>query len=338
MAPERFWQGEDLPQSRVCSVGLMLYAAMTGGRLPFQSREAVLTPELRADALRRRMKGEELPRPDNADDELWAVVSRCIAYDPSGRYESPDELYRALLNDPAASAEAAAAFEARESAAVPPPEPDYDAPERPRRRKSLIIGGLILIAAAVVILLLAHFCGKAPEAPAPVSPSPVVSETPAPTPTPTPTPAPTPTPTPTPTPEPVYGYELLSSRLDWEEAEKQCEEQGGTLPIIRNADDFNKVVAEAEAAGTPYVWLGAKRDADGVWRWVDGTEVEYFKWDTREPSVKDTDGTAEDYLMLWKVSFKSGEWSMNDSRPDPVRYAPKVYAGKLAAFCMKEEN
>ena len=62
-----------------------------------------------------------------------------------------------------------------------------------------------------------------------------------------------------------------------------------------------------------------------------GAEVDYYPWDTYEPSKYDGyDGVYEDYLMLW---FRDGRWAYNDSRNDPVRDYPGMYSGQIGYVC-----
>ena len=101
-------------------------------------------------------------------------------------------------------------------------------------------------------------------------------------------------------------------------------------------EELDAIIDMAEQLGVQYVWLGAKRNADtGEMEWVTGEDIDFYVWDLNEPSYKDAyDGTAEDYLLLWKVSFgdHSG-WKYNDSRPDLYGYSPKIFGGKIAYIC-----
>ena len=97
MAPELFWYGEGDERADVYSVGLMLYAGVTRGRLPFFTRPAAdMTNELRAAALRRRMHGEAVPIPTIAGEKLGAVLRKALEFDPQGRYADTVELSMAL--------------------------------------------------------------------------------------------------------------------------------------------------------------------------------------------------------------------------------------------------
>ena len=61
MAPEVFWSGTRDASADVYSLGLLLYAGVSGGRLPFYPDDRAPLPEDHAEALRRRMNGEPLP-------------------------------------------------------------------------------------------------------------------------------------------------------------------------------------------------------------------------------------------------------------------------------------
>jgi hypothetical protein len=112
-----------------------------------------------------------------------------------------------------------------------------------------------------------------------------------------------------------------------------CAELGGRLAVARNREEFDALTAAAEEAGVYMLWLGAQRQTDGTWLWGTGETAEFFVWDAGQPSGKDFDGTAEDYLLLWKVKFGSGAWAFNDSRGDPASAAPRYYSGKLGYIC-----
>jgi hypothetical protein len=175
--------------------------------------------------------------------------------------------------------------------------------------------------------------------PAPsVTPRPTPTPAPTPVPTPAPSPSPTPEPTPAPSPEPVPENGFLVVDLgdySWEEAYQKCLEMGGTLPIIKSQEELDALIAVAEKSGASFVWLGAKRDEDGNWVWVNGEPVEFFRWDINEPSGKDLDGTEENYLMLWRVNFdgRTTGWAYNDCRLNPAAYKPSRFKGKIALIC-----
>ena len=96
VSPEFFWDSEGTPSSDVYSLGLLLYAGCNDGYLPFQPKGGALTDKDRSGALRKRMKGETIPLPSGVSEELGAVITKALAYEPEDRYESPAALLAAL--------------------------------------------------------------------------------------------------------------------------------------------------------------------------------------------------------------------------------------------------
>ena len=97
MAPELFWNGTATAAADVYSVGLLLYAGVTGGLLPFFKRAPEnMTNELRASALRRRMNGDPISLPAAASGKLGPVIEKCLRFDAGERYRDTRELAEAL--------------------------------------------------------------------------------------------------------------------------------------------------------------------------------------------------------------------------------------------------
>lgn len=382
MAPELFWDRELSSAADVYSIGLVLYAGVTGGRLPFfPCGPESITNEQRAAALRRRLNGEAVAVPPVAGEKLGAVLRKALAFDRAERYANTAEL-AADLKDCVGEGDAAAmaafgkpeselsevertmagiiaSFDEGEAAGkpekpsgkqekAPQPEkkpeveykvdkgfeqkpqkkspPEKQPPKRGSRRGLYVVLAIcvvVVIAALVVNAVWGLPGGGEDEA---VSPSPSASAEPSPT----PTPAPTPTPTPTPTPEPESTYQLFIENVTWEEARDLCVERGGHLVTISDADELATVTDLAETYGVSLVWIGFYRGEDGEIHWVDGEEIDYYIWGDGEPSGHDTDGTAEDYGLLWQTD--SG-WIYNDSRNDPISAYPGIYSGNIAYIC-----
>lgn len=382
MAPELFWDRELSSAADVYSIGLVLYAGVTGGRLPFfPCGPESITNEQRAAALRRRLNGEAVAVPPVAGEKLGAVLRKALAFDRAERYANTAEL-AADLKDCVGEGDAAAmaafgkpeselsevertmagiiaSFDDGEAAGkpekpsgkqekAPQPEkkpeveykvdkgfeqkpqkkspPEKQPPKRGSRRGLYVVLAIcvvVVIAALVVNAVWGLPGGGEDEA---VSPSPSASAEPSPT----PTPAPTPTPTPTPTPEPESTYQLFIENVTWEEARDLCVERGGHLVTISDADELATVTDLAETYGVSLVWIGFYRGEDGEIHWVNDEEIDYYIWGDGEPSGHDTDGTAEDYGLLWRTD--SG-WIYNDSRNDPISTYPGIYSGNIAYIC-----
>ena len=96
MAPEVFWSGTLDATADVYSLGLLLYAGVSGGRLPFYPDDRAPLPEDHAEALRRRMNGEPLPPARKAGRGLAEIIARATQCKPDDRYATPAELCAAL--------------------------------------------------------------------------------------------------------------------------------------------------------------------------------------------------------------------------------------------------
>ena len=101
----------------------------------------------------------------------------------------------------------------------------------------------------------------------------------------------------------------------------------GHLAGIDDEDEFQRVAALAGEQGVRYVWIGLYRTDSGELAWVHSTESGYYNWAEGEPSVHDTNGAAEDYVLL---SNRDGTWYYNDCIGDPAGSYPRFYSGQLA--------
>lgn len=211
-----------------------------------------------------------------------------------------------------------------------------------KKKKNWLLPILLIVVIAVAVLLISKGCSNEPDDPdipgsSDISNNPIPDDPGDPVVSPTPTvdisvqtPEPSEEPTPTPTPEPRYT--VIVDDVTWEEAKANCEAMGGHLATVNSQEELDKLTAMAQEKGASFVWLGSYRGADGVWYHVTGEVVEFFKWDTGEPSVQDADGTPESYLLLW-YRAAAGYWSYNDMRNDPISVLPRTYSGKTAYIC-----
>ena len=473
MAPEVFWSGTRDASADVYSLGLLLYAGVSGGRLPFYPDDRAAQPEDQAAALRRRMNGEPLPPARKAGRGLAEIIARATQCKPDDRYATPAELCAALeqydaeqrrsvptaqemfnkpeqeLSDvermmlailteeaaapepeiaaePEAEAEPELKFELKteaeeapviepeaeleseakpekapadepeakpeetpaaepeakpeetpaaepeakpEEAPVTEPEPQPERkpepqplpnkfrpekqpaqpetpakpkPERkrpepakkpeayrpaPKKRepaeqrqshKAGILLTVLIICAAVLAVLLLRSLG--------VFGTPTTAET-TPTPTvPVETVIPTETPTPTPTPKPEPTYEVVTADVSWADAEAAAEAKGGHLVVIDSAEKWTRVAQLADESGLTYVWIGLHRTDSSELAWVKDNVDPVYNWAPGEPSVHDTNGAAEDYVLITRTN--SG-WYYNDCIGDPAGRYPQFYSGKI---------
>ena len=98
MAPE-VYKGEKYGATcDLYSLGLVMYRLLNKGRLPFlpPAPEAI-TPNDRENSIIRRMNGETMTEPCDADKALGSIVLQACAYDPKDRFVSAEALKNALL-------------------------------------------------------------------------------------------------------------------------------------------------------------------------------------------------------------------------------------------------
>ena len=482
MAPEVFWSGTRDASADVYSIGLLLYAGVSGGRLPFYPDDRAAQPEDQAAALRRRMNGEALPLARKAGRDLAQIIARATQCKPADRYATPAELCAALEQydaeqrrnvptaqemfnkpeqelsevermmlsilaeeaaapvpeaepeiaaEPEAEAESELKFELKaepeeapviepeaelESEAKPEetpaaepeakpekapadepeakpeetpaaepeakpeeapvtepepqperkpepqplpnkfrpekpaaepevkpapkpehkpekppvkkPEPYRPAPAKPKKKapdaqrqshKAGVLLTVLIICAAVLAVLLLRSLG--------VFGTPGTAE---PTPTPTPTApvetvVPTETPTPTPTPKPEPTYEVVKADVSWADAEAAAKAKGGHLVVIDSAEKWTRVAQLADESGLTYVWIGLYRADSGELAWVKDNIDPVYNWAAGEPSVRDTNGAAENYVL---IARRSDGWYYNDCIGDPAAKYPQFYGGK----------
>ncbi|MBQ6513409.1 MAG: protein kinase [Clostridia bacterium] len=96
MSPEIYNGQEADIRADIYSLGIVMYRLLNGSRLPFLPTEGTVTSRDNDSAGVRRLSGEQLPAPKNADGELTRIVLKACAYDPNDRYRSPKDLIRDL--------------------------------------------------------------------------------------------------------------------------------------------------------------------------------------------------------------------------------------------------
>lgn len=97
MAPEMYKGEEYDARVDIYSLGIVLYKLCNHNRLPFISlQKQLITYHDKENALNRRMAGEELPMPAQADNTLGEVILKACAYDCEDRYQTAVEFREAL--------------------------------------------------------------------------------------------------------------------------------------------------------------------------------------------------------------------------------------------------
>ena len=89
VAPELYWNGQLSAASDVYSVGMLMYYALNGGKLPLEDECE--------DAQLRRMAGGNPRAPQSAGKRLGAIIEKAIRFKASERYQTLEEL-RAVVD------------------------------------------------------------------------------------------------------------------------------------------------------------------------------------------------------------------------------------------------
>lgn len=94
MAPEVIYgNGKYSSNVDIYSLGVVLYQMSNHMRLPFFPHypEPIYASD-KEEATRKRIAGEKLPIPDDADRQTWKVISRACEYNPNKRYSLANEM------------------------------------------------------------------------------------------------------------------------------------------------------------------------------------------------------------------------------------------------------
>ena len=198
----------------------------------------------------------------------------------------------------------------------PAPKTREPAEQRQSHKAAVLLTVLIICAAVLAVLLLRSLGVFGTPTTAEATPTPTVSVA---------TPAPTETPTPTPTPKPEPTYEVVTADVSWADAEAAAEAKGGHLVVIDSAEKWTRVAQLADESGLTYVWIGLHR-VDSKLAWVRDNVDPVYNWASGEPSVHDTNGAAEDYVLITRTA---DGWYYNDCIGDPAGRYPQFYSGKI---------
>lgn len=82
----------------IYSLGIILYRFFNKGRAPFfPPYPEVITPKAIEEAITRKNRGEALPAPIDADEELTRIILKACSYDPADRYQTAEDMKDDLL-------------------------------------------------------------------------------------------------------------------------------------------------------------------------------------------------------------------------------------------------
>jgi hypothetical protein len=122
-----------------------------------------------------------------------------------------------------------------------------------------------------------------------------------------------------------HDYYLLSPAT-WPAAEAEAETLGGTLAVIKNADEQKWVFAQFGTNGEKGInlWIGLHRQwPGGPFAWVTDEKVDYVNWADGQP---DNGGGNENCVHMWGEYHIGGFW--NDAAEATTLYAVVEVPGK----------
>ena len=97
MAPEVYKKEKYGSTVDLYSLGIVLYRLLNNNRTPFLPLPPEpISYEMRERALDRRINGEPLPPPVNAEGGIAEIVLKACAYDPNKRYSNPLQMRQEL--------------------------------------------------------------------------------------------------------------------------------------------------------------------------------------------------------------------------------------------------
>ena len=103
-------------------------------------------------------------------------------------------------------------------------------------------------------------------------------------------------------------FKVYREEMTWHAARIRCEEMGGSLAVVGDADENRFLRTLLAAEDLKEAWLGASDErVEGRWVWVDGTEMRFDAWDSGQPTNGSTWGSVEHYLLM--AAVRNGAWN-----------------------------
>eukprot|EP00058_Branchiostoma_floridae_P004014 XP_002589502.1 hypothetical protein BRAFLDRAFT_88361 [Branchiostoma floridae] len=99
-----------------------------------------------------------------------------------------------------------------------------------------------------------------------------------------------------------YRYQTFTTYLNYDQAQATCVSNGGHLAHIKSSRQQSVLANMATLTagwGSDY-WIGlTDRQSEGIWRWTDGTGLNYRNWAEGEPTNGNAVDGEQDCVALW---------------------------------------
>lgn len=122
-----------------------------------------------------------------------------------------------------------------------------------------------------------------------------------------------------------HAYKFFPQQLSWKDAKARCEALGGHLVIIETPGE-NAFVAQLIADGGKLdSWIGATDDtSEGQWHWVDGSNITWTNWFTRQKQPNNKGGVEHFAVMSNQERPVNGpiNWEWSDQPNESTQHQP----------------
>ena len=137
-----------------------------------------------------------------------------------------------------------------------------------------------------------------------------------------------------------HKYEVYDLSLGWKAAKSFCEEHGGHLVTITDAEE-NEAVSQLIRQGSKgYYHIGCSDEAsEGNWVWITGEQFSYNNWD---PQGEPSGNTTENWAMIVSIDYppnkQFGEWVDMPEKAEDVGYYNYANSGFVCEYETEERE
>ncbi|GMS98919.1 hypothetical protein PENTCL1PPCAC_21094, partial [Pristionchus entomophagus] len=115
-------------------------------------------------------------------------------------------------------------------------------------------------------------------------------------------------------------YHPAPAGVPFNKAQKTCENTGGNLASIHDAEKGRFVQQLMSKVNSNYFWFGYNKSDDGAWKWTDQSTDSYTNWDVNEPNSAAVAKCA--YMDATTAGLKWGAGNCQMGFPYVCQYTP----------------